>query len=171
MIHIKDLLRLLLRRRDRSDHGHARPLPLVPGDRAARRRAGDDAARAIRRWWSCSTSTAAPPASSRSRICSRKLSATSTPGRRIDPAAVSRPRRPAARARNDAARRARPGVRPRPRARGGRQRQRPGARRCSDGRRRLATSVRYDRLLIEVTAVQGPRRRGVRGHAGAAGSA
>ena len=78
-IHIKDLLRLLLAT-SRSVPRHARPLPLVPRPRRSTtcwRRCGAS----TRRWLSCSTSTAAPPASSRSRICSTKLSATSTRAR------------------------------------------------------------------------------------------
>ena len=81
MIHIKDVLRLLLRH-EVLGREHARPLPLVPET------AELDAVLATcgtsgRRWWSSSTSTAERRGSSRSRTCSRKSSARSTKGPRV----------------------------------------------------------------------------------------
>ena len=81
MIHIKDLLRLLLRRRD--DRPGARAAAAARArDRAARRRARDDAAGADADGGRDRRARRHRRRSSRSRICSRKSSARSTRARR-----------------------------------------------------------------------------------------
>ena len=153
MIHIKDLLRLLLRN-EAVGQAHARPLPLVPETAALDTVLADHAARAHADGHRASTSTAARPASSRSRTCSKRSSATSTTG---------------------------PGSAPQPYRDGDGRLRVPGTMRLDElgqafdldlehedvdsvsglvltllGRApAVGDSVRYDRLQIEVTAVKG----------------
>ena len=152
MIHIKDMLRLLLRR-ETIGPGHARPLPLVPGDGAARRRAGDDAEGAIadgggdrrarrhlrrrhargsvrgsdRRDRRGRGGRPAPPRRARAGSwCPARCGSTSSGSSSTWSWSTRRWTASAA-----------------------------SCSRCSAGRRESATSVRYDRLQIEVTALQG----------------
>ncbi len=118
MIHIKDLLRLLLRN-ESIGQAHARPLPLVPETASIDTVLASDAARAY--------ADGRGPRRARGhgwhRHARGSLRGSCWRYRRragIDAAAVPRPRWLSARARHDAARRARAEVRSRPRTRGGR---------------------------------------------------
>ncbi len=123
MIHIKDLLRLLLRN-EPIGQPHARPLPLVPETAPI-----DSVLATMRREHTQMVVVLDEHGGTAGIVTLEDLFEEVVGDIDAGPGSAAQPyrdrRRPPASAGHDAPRRARTGVQPRPRARGGRQRQRP----------------------------------------------